>query len=222
MTGILDMRIRAEILKTKWIERFNQMKNCEGLLLPLVQEWVKINERTPLNDRIAKETTIQRNEDEPIEKDIKAHIVNYFENQQKEIQLFATTPLKDIEYRQLQKVISDCNADNENVNVMAKFLLNKYPGKPTECKHCGKMSSKSHLIFCNVKQWMEIVERLFNTPFYFQKIIRLENFFQRPELWPFQIIRMITETKQQEYRANLLDWLSKATIASCRIILGWN
>ena len=221
ITGIVDMKIRVDILKYKWINRFKAIFDTEKLLVCVVEKWVKENNLIPHIDSIYEESPLNSVQNENCNEVIAIYTREFFEERSKEIRIFNMTPLNNLSYKDIQSLFLKNIESKWAANVFVKFLLGKLPGKPSVCKHCCKMTSKYNMVFTCPKEWLCFLEELFSEKQLFRSMVKIDNFFKEINLLPFNMMALVFKIQNESLQRKKMERLAELIMKSCKVMLGW-
>lgn len=162
ITGVFPMKARMKILKFKYKQRYLRMKNQDRMLLPIIETIVKhcnIMSRIEMIDtEISDVFSVDKVDD--IKACIKQFTNASFEDAKEQIKIMENTPLKQIDNKKFQELVSGSVSERADVHMVTFFILNKLPGRPVKCKNCAEKVDKNHLVNCNQLVWENCLSEL--------------------------------------------------------------
>ena len=108
------------------------------------------------------------------------------------------SPLKDIHNKKIFKLICGQFGSREEIQIISLFMLNKIPGKPSNCRNCEKLNSKNHLIECNKTIRNTVIDKLYSFKEIRNNMLKITDFFTSPNVWPFWLIKLFTMCSKKE------------------------
>lgn len=209
ITGNVDMRNRVEILQFKWLRRFDNMANDPTMLLPIVEEWCASNEVESALKRIVVSCSIYTNDIVNTNEIIPEYISRVLENDRLICKNLSVTALSDIDGILIRKFFGNRIIQQQDIQSIILFLLNKMPGKPVNCKRCSKKVTKEHMVVCNADEWLHLVSKYNSNQETRNIMLSTNEFYERPTALPFQILRLAILVKTNEVKKTIVEDLSK-------------
>ena len=225
ITGILPMENREKILKFKWEKRYGELEEIDGMLLPIIENYLNQNGITPRAIEIKNDLTSVNEFNEngnDITKIIKSYTNNIFENSKNDIKIMKDTPLRDIKNKEFYNIICGKIGERRDLQILALFLLNKIPGKPICCVKCSENINIAHLVRCNTTKWIELNETLKEDAI-IKKEIETNNIFQGiTSMWPFEMFKLIAKIKKGYQKGIVIKKFAETLRISLNSISGFS
>ena len=213
LTGLPSMGIRVGLLKSKWNHRYEFVKEDDLMLLPKIENWNLKHGIVTVMNQVLLNSTIQS--EELSEKGcIKKFSKEYFDTLKRNIPIFLSTPLIEIDVSKLQNLLKGKVGNKNDLHTISLFILNKYPAKPEPCGKCGVKLSKKHLVSCNMDIWKEKIDELKN-----HQLLKSVSFSVRDLLeLPYRLLKVVTKIANSVGKDMLISGLAyclKTSLVNC-------
>ena len=222
ITGLTSMHVRIDILKAKWILRYNYIKENDYLLSPKIEKWC--NEQgimTVMNTVIL--ATVFEFTDTNYKKENKDLHDNYFKGILQETNFSKKCDVVRIEALRIQKLLNGKIGSKNDIQIICLYLLNKFPCKPSMCNICKNKLASDHLVICNKNIWIEFVNEIKN---------KYQNSNSYPSinvsineidaLIPYKIMKFLSENSKQRVKHFVIERFAHCIKSSFILCYGDN
>ena len=207
ITGLISMNTRIEILKARWLARYNKLKNSEEMLLPKIEKWSEEIGIVSVMNKIVLESTLQITI-ENFREEIKTIHNDYFGSIIQNAGFFKKCLTVELDGQKLQRFLKAKIIPKKEIQIICLFLLNKFPCKPNICKICSEKLSSFHLVNCNLTVWENLNEKLTNQ-FKIRTNFNINEKLENNSLLPYITLKFVCQLSSMKCRKEITNDLVK-------------